>query len=127
MSERGGPDERRKLRDKRAAANEALFREVNERVAESTAPLRDWPWGAGHDEIAFVCECGHADCFEQIALMRDEYERIRSDPVYFVIKPGHEMPELEHVVERAETYLVVAKEGEAAEVAREYHARESGD
>jgi len=66
------PDrESRPLRDERMAANEALFREVNERIFDATAALADWPWGGASSAIDFVCECGHAECFEQIPLTRE--------------------------------------------------------
>jgi hypothetical protein len=118
----------RPLRDERMAANEALFREVNERIFDATAALGDWPWGAASSRIDFVCECGHAECFEQIPLTREEYERIRASPRRFVIKGGHEMPELEHEVDvpaGPEGIIVVEKEGAAARVAEEYAAPDS--
>ena len=87
----GGPRSR-PLRDERMAANEALFREVNERIFDATAALADWPWGGPSTRIDFVCECGHAECFEQIQLTREEYERVRASAVRFVIKAGTRCP-----------------------------------
>ena len=73
-------------RDERLAGNEALFREVNERVAgvaehfevESTA-----------DPVKFTCECGRATCTEQIAMTLVEYEALRAMPTHFAVVPGH--------------------------------------
>ena len=124
----GAGDERRPLRDERMAANEALFREVNERIFDATAALADWPWGGSESRIDFVCECGHAECFEQIPLTREEYERVRESPRRFVIKQGHEMPELEHEVDvpaGPAGVVVVEKEGAAAKVAEEYAGADS--
>ena len=48
-------EERSERRKDRLARNEALFREVNERVREVGER-------AGLDMIDFICECGDADC-----------------------------------------------------------------
>ena len=54
--------------------NEALFREVNERIREITAGQ-----GVPFDErVLFQCECGRLDCHEQIELSLAEYEAARS-------------------------------------------------
>ncbi len=49
------------------------------------------------------------DCAERIELSRSEYERIRSRQTFFVVVPGHELPEIERVVERADRYAIVEK------------------
>jgi len=124
----GSDRENRPLRDERMAANEALFREVNERISDATAALADWPWGGASSRIDFVCECGHVDCFQQIQLSREEYERVRASRRRFVIKRGHEMPELEHAVDveaGSDSVIVVEKEGVAAKVAEEYATPDS--
>jgi hypothetical protein len=41
-----------------------------------------------------------------------EYERVRREPTPFFVLPGHEMPDVEDLVERHETYLVVEKREE---------------
>ena len=89
----------------RAAKNEALFREVNERIAEISA-------GFGVDADApleFLCECGDEGCAERIPLTGPEYERVRSDATWFVIVPGHERLEVETVVGREAGYFIVEK------------------
>jgi hypothetical protein len=48
-----------------------------------------------------------------IELSIAEYEAIRSSPVQFPIKPGHDFAEFERVVEEHEHYAVVEKFGEA--------------
>jgi hypothetical protein len=103
----------------RVAGNEALFREVNERMAEAAEHFA----GTAEDERApldFVCECGRAGCAEKMAMSLAEYERVRSEATHFAVVPGHELPEVERVVERHATYLVVEKrESDADHVARE--------
>jgi hypothetical protein len=100
------------LWEQRAARNEALFREVNENVAR----LEDLHDTTGI-EPRFVCECADPDCVERITLSRDTYRHVREDPRHFVLRPGHEDPQLERVVERHSDYLIVEKFGEAGQIA----------
>jgi hypothetical protein len=67
-------------------------------------------------ELALLCECADLDCTATIILSVAEYERIRSSSVRFPIALGHEVREVENVVEVADGYLVVQKRGKAAEV-----------
>ena len=106
-------------RDKRIAKNEALFRGVNEKVREVKAelpPETDRP-------VDFMCECGVDDCVEQVAVTVAEYERVRAEPTHFFVKPGHEVPGVEVVVDRSDRFLVVEKYEEEAQVARETDPR----
>ena len=48
-----------------------------------------------------------------IELTSTEYERIRGHPRRFIVLPGHELPEIEEVVETADGYVVVEKRGAA--------------
>jgi hypothetical protein len=109
-------------REERLAKNEALFREVNERVAEVATSFIEAETQS--EPIEFACECGRADCTEPIAMTLFEYEAVRAEPTRFVLVPGHEQPEIETVVERLPTYLVVEKrDPDAQEVARETDPR----
>ena len=91
-------------RGKRIGQNEVVFREVNERLREL---------GEGFSlvsEVAeFVCECGDSGCAERVQLPLSEYERVRSDAKWFVVVPGHELPEYEKVVEKKDGYTIVEK------------------
>jgi hypothetical protein len=109
-------------REERLAGNEALFREVNERVAEVATHYIEVET---HAEIVdFTCECGHADCAEPISMTLVEYEAIRAESTHFAVVPKHEQPEIEVVIERHPTYFVVEKSQEdAQEVARETDPR----
>jgi hypothetical protein len=87
----------------RLARNQTLFREVNERVNRVAN-------GFGADApISFVCECSNTDCAKQIELSTDEYERLRSVPTWFAVAPGHEVLEIENIVEVNERYATVEK------------------
>ena len=98
-------------REKRLADNESLFREVNERLVNLNAALE-----VDLDRLEFLCECGDANCAAKIELSHEEYERIRSDPATFVVLSGHEIYDIETVVDRGDGYVIVRKrEGGPAE------------
>jgi hypothetical protein len=101
-------------RAKRIGLNEAVFREVNERVRSINEGF-----GGRLETAEFVCECGDTACTERIRLTMTEYENLRAKPTHFAIKDGHEIPDVEDVVERCENYIVVEKKaGDPAELAR---------
>jgi len=95
----------------RQARNEALFREVNERTAQLGERAQAYsPDGT----VDFMCECGEdGGCGQRVRVPVDVYERVRSQDDRFVVRPGHETPELEHAIEWTEDYVVVDKIPEA--------------
>jgi hypothetical protein len=106
-------------RGERVGRNEALFRQVNERLKQIGEGF-----SVVSEEADFVCECANAGCAEPIRLSLAEYERIRATPEFFIVRPGHETQDVESVVERHEGYDVVRKrEGEPARLARELNPR----
>jgi hypothetical protein len=107
-------------RERRIGLNEALFREVNEAVSGISEKFH-----SGTFEI--VCECGNTSCTDRIELTRDEYEAVRSESTRFVIKPGHEIPDVETTVGSHDNYVVVMKVApEAAEMAERTDPRLGG-
>jgi hypothetical protein len=109
-------------RDERLAGNEALFREVNERVAEVAEHFIEVENQT--DPVDFTCECGRPECAQPIAMTIVDYEAIRANPTHFAVVPEHEQPEIENVIERHPTYFVVEKrETDAQEVARKTDPR----
>lgn len=102
-------------REARLAKNEALFRGVNEKVKDVKEDLPE----VGPDTmVEFICECGSDDCVEQVPLTLAEYERIRAVSTHFLLKPGHEILDVESVVDREGRYIVVEKDEEEARIAR---------
>jgi hypothetical protein len=96
-------------REHRLAENEALFREVNERVETLAHQL-----GPNH-LYEFLCECANADCTFRITLPLTVYERVRADARQFIVLPLHYTPEVEDLVAKEDAYWIVRKTGEAAE------------
>ena len=106
-------------REARIAANEAVFRLVNERIEAMNAAF-----AAITDTFAVVCECGNRDCDAQIELEPSTYERVRDDPALFIVIPGHEIADFEDVVEQHAGYHVLRKKGRLGEaVAEATHPR----
>ena len=87
----------------RVAMNEATFRKVNEGMEVGQDP---------GGLLTFICECGRLGCTELLELRRAEYEGVRADPRRFAVLAGHEMEDVERVVERHDRYLVVEKAGD---------------
>jgi hypothetical protein len=65
----------------------------------------------------FLCECLRADCNALVELGADEYEAIRACPSRFFVLPGHELADLDAVIEHHEGYLIVRRGGESFTVA----------
>jgi hypothetical protein len=89
-------------REMRIAHTEALFRDVNERIAESALRFNA-------DETQFVCECADPECAQRVPATLDEYEDIRADGARFLLVPGHEDTRVERVVGRPHRRLAVVE------------------
>jgi hypothetical protein len=96
------------LREKRLAANEVFFRELNEKLERQSG---------GSQTLILVCECAEEDCVQRLELTRGEYEAARSEPVLFLVAPGHVETDIEEVISRTDRYELVRKIGVAREVA----------
>jgi hypothetical protein len=86
----------------RRAHTEALFRDVNERIAESAERF-------DAEETQFVCECADPNCTHRVKATLAEYEDVRADGVTFMLAPGHEDEDIERIVEVHGRYEVVEK------------------
>ena len=93
-------------RERRLGLNEAMFREVNERVEEVNQAF-----GSITGQFDIFCECGDVTCAERLSVPMSEYERVRQEATRFLLIPGHEDPTVESVVETHEGYVIVEKEG----------------
>jgi hypothetical protein len=92
----------------KGARNQALWREVNERIKNVAETAAD---------VEFLCECADLDCVQTLNLSIAEYERIRSSPVQFPVALGHVYKEIEDVIQQNDRFVVVEKKGKAGEVA----------
>ena len=84
------------------ARTEALFRDVNERIAETAESFE----AAGTE---FICECADPTCTHRVAASLAEYEEVRAEPTTFLLAPGHEQHDIERVVADRGRFRVVEK------------------
>ena len=106
----------------KVARNNALFREVNDRIefAAADAGL------VGNNLVPFICECSDGACTTIIRLSLDAYRHVRSNPRWFAHALGHEESRDGVVtpVERHDTYVVVEKVGRAGAITQALDERQ---
>jgi hypothetical protein len=115
------PDARGSLfHEVKAAKNQSLFREVNERLKE----VGEHSESMSYAEDA-ICECADDTCSDRISLSNAEYERVRANSTWFAVGPAgeHVFPEVERVVEKHKGYWIVEKLDGAAAVAEKHDPR----
>ena len=106
-------------REERIGLNEAVFREVNERI-ESLAE----GFNMTSQPLDLLCECGDASCVQRISMTRAEYEEVRAEAHRFAVHPGHEAPDVETVVAKRGRYDIVEKDrGVPEQIAEETDPR----
>ena len=86
----------------RRATTEALFRDVNERIAESAERFD----AEGTD---LVCECADPNCTHPVPASLEEYEEVREDATTFLDVPGHEQGDIERVVSDRGRFRIIEK------------------
>jgi hypothetical protein len=109
----------------RAAKNQSLLREVNERIEHlaaggSASTFEELRLGK---EIDLACECMDDACTERVTMTVGEYEAVRSQSNSFFVKPGHDVREVEDIVREQPHYTVVRKIGAGAPVAESLDPR----
>src|SRR4051794_36461577 len=96
------------------AANEDLFREINESIEEVAARH-----GRDEHHYEFLCECSDPGCSERVSVTLREYRHVRESGKRFIVAKDHVVHEIERVVESAKDHAVIEKEGHAGRVAIE--------
>jgi len=91
-------------RHERKIHNQALFRSVNERIAEVSAKFGEQ---ADAGLLSFICECPQIGCRAFVRAPLEVYDRVRDDPVLFLVFKGHE-DGCEAVVADLGEYLIVS-------------------
>jgi hypothetical protein len=83
-------------------------------------------WEERHTEQEaelYHCECASLDCMEKISVSSADYERVRQEADKFLIVNGHEIIDVETVVEKNENWSVVRKDPEVKDLVRETDPR----
>jgi hypothetical protein len=97
--------------------SQMLFREVNERVRWLHTELEH------EGELQIICECRNRGCLEPLSLSAASYDAIRRIPTHFIVKAGHEMPDVERVAATFDGYVVAEKTGQDAVTAIRFDPR----
>jgi hypothetical protein len=96
-----------------SARRQSLFRDVNDRIRALVTV----------DPSDYLCECVRVECVERMQVSLEAYERVRDVATWFLVKPGHVLPEVERVTETHDAYVVVEKFGLAGSIAHETDPR----
>ena len=100
------------VREERLARNEAIFRVGNERMAQ---------WEERHEDgerERYLCECADSGCTEKVELTSAQYEYVRSNARWFVVIPGHEVPDVETVIDTHDGWNVIEKNPEVSHIVK---------
>jgi ANTAR domain-containing protein len=86
--------------ENRAALAEQAFADLNDALAELHANT-NW--------TTFICECSNPLCTEKIQLTAAILESVHANRGHYVVRPGHEVPDVEDTVAVLDEFLVVQK------------------
>jgi hypothetical protein len=103
-----------RIRQRRAAENQPLFRDINERIRDGSRDFRGVTVNDG-----WLCEWANETCFEHLHLAAEEYDCVRANDVRFIVAPNeaHVFADVERIVDQHERYWVVEKIEAAAQAA----------
>jgi hypothetical protein len=77
-----------------------FFRAINDEIGRVDGEQTD-----------YVCECGNPVCAAPIVLSAEILVRLHAEPDLFVVSPGHEIADVELVVERGEGFVIIRRDG----------------
>lgn len=111
------------LSERRQIENEMIFRRVNEKVGDDLGSL-----DAMHIEddnldliwddawlLNFKCECSDEHCDQRIPIKLSVYKKLHENRDAFIIKPKHQVKEIEKVILEKENFSVVEKNKSTSE------------
>jgi hypothetical protein len=93
-------------RETRIVETEEFYRQINDVIAKN----------GRREGKAYMCECANVYCNVTMDLSTEDIEVLHSVPGYYIILPGHEIPDVEHVVSSTEKYAIVANDGASRRV-----------
>jgi hypothetical protein len=83
----------------RAIQTERFSRATNTEIGHSEVPVTN-----------YVCECGNPMCTEPIRLSAELLLRLHAEANLFVVVPGHEITDVEFVIERGNGFVIVRRD-----------------
>src|SRR3954447_16106913 len=109
------------LSAERAARNESVFRDANERIEERLEEL-----SLTEDRSPFLCECENPLCTQPVRLTAEEYEAVRAYPDRFIVATDHTIEDAD-VITRSGEFQVIQKRGAEASGAAKLAARHNDE
>jgi hypothetical protein len=97
-----------RLSERRLVENEVVFKKLNQRLQKTIKAMLDQVH-TDEMELLFYCECSDLNCIERIKIPVETYETIHKRKDHFVLKAGHELPEIERIVSQVNDYVVAQK------------------
>jgi hypothetical protein len=115
--------------ERRLAANEVVFRRYNESVQQRLDELSKIAKSEDNSSLTdnadipihFHCECSNEKCKERVILTLQKYKDCHKRRDHFVLRPGHEVEEIEHVIANKGDYCIVEKYADPPETASKLH------
>lgn len=101
----------------RAAQNEVVFRDANERIESRLGEL-----SFEEGRSPFLCECADPACTVILRLTLSEYEQVREDGRCFVIAPRHNKADGQ-IVRTEPSFWTVRKTGAGGDLAQQTDPR----
>lgn len=103
--------------ERRQIENEMIFRRFNEKFGQDLDALDALHDEDGHFdlmrdvnlELQFKCECSDENCTVRIPMPLTVYQRIHKDRSTFIVKPNHQVNEIEKVLKKTPGYCIVRK------------------
>lgn len=93
------------LSERRFIENEVMFKNINAQISRFVTD------GASQPDklIPFYCECSNRDCRLRIKLTPGEYRQQHKNKRFFVVRKGHDLPEVETIIDKKQNYYLVEK------------------
>lgn len=109
--------------EKKQIENEMIFRRVNEKVGADLDVLDAMHVADGNPHLIrdddlllnFKCECSNENCEVRIPLKLSKYRSVHLNRDTFIVKPNHQIDEIEKVITVEKGYLVVKKNNSTPE------------
>lgn len=102
---------------RRLVENEMFFKQPNQAVVQGLSDLEQLAETTDQQDllpdttqsIQFYCECSDETCRKRIAMTPRQYTDLHKNHNQFIVLPGHDVPQIERIVQSAKDYVVVEK------------------
>lgn len=107
----------KKFSERRLVENQLVFRQANEQVPKDLDSIKAAAESEGRNSLVhkidvplhFYCECSDENCRKRIVMKSSQYKDLHQNNSQFVLVPGHDIPEIERIVQKSDDYIVVEK------------------